>query len=136
MRKTGSLIATIDFYPEFPSGKRAVMRLDNVLLVENLDVCRYFYRTSLGLGEPVIDTNYLAVFATHDGGSLILEKNPAAYLAHASAPGRIVLHVDDPEALAEKLKSDGITVEKGFSLFFEDVLRTGDPEGNIIWLVR
>ncbi len=112
------------------------MRLDNVLLVENLDVCRYFYRTSLALGEPVIDTNYLSVFAVNEGGTLILEKNPAAYLTHASTPGRIVLHVGDPEALAEKLKNDGIPVEKAFSLFFEDALRTSDPEGNIIWLVR
>ena len=111
------------------------MRCDSVILVENLDVCRYFYRNTLGLGEPVIDSNYAVAFPLADGAMLILEKVSVNFMEHASGAIRLVFHVDDLDAFAGRLAGEGVVVEKAFSCFYENALRISDPEGNVILLV-
>ena len=110
------------------------MHCDTLIMVNNLDVCRYFYRRTLCLGEPVIDSNDIAVFMTGYGSRVILERNPGKYLEHGSAACRLVLHVDNAEEFAAYLEGEGITVEPALSLLFNNFGRISDPEGNVILL--
>ena len=39
------------------------MRHEIIVIVENIDACRYFYREVLQIGETVVDSNNRVVFA-------------------------------------------------------------------------
>ena len=45
-----------------------------VIRVNNLDICRPFYRDVLGLGAPVMDSNFWVEFRVNGTMSLFLEK--------------------------------------------------------------
>ena len=45
-----------------------------VIKVKNLTTCKVFYRDVLGLGDPVLDSNFRVEFQIDDSFCLILEK--------------------------------------------------------------
>lgn len=45
-----------------------------LIQVENLPLCRAFYRDALMIGNPEIDSNFLCRFRLADGASLTLEQ--------------------------------------------------------------
>ena len=61
------------------------MQQQIIILVNSLEQCRYFYRETLKLGEPVTDSSELAIFKLDSGTTLILEKCEAKYLEHSSS---------------------------------------------------
>ena len=103
-----------------------------VIKVKNLTSCKAFYRDVLGLGSPVLDSNFRVEFQFGDSFCLTLEKSPFdAVLPPAS--GRIAWLFDaDAETIRSRLDVYGYTVpalpdaeKKG-----ETFCRFADPEGN------
>ena len=71
------------------------MDCEIVLLVENIDICRYFYRETLGLGEPEMDSNFEVIFRLNESTVLVLEQCDAKYLEHSSSACRFALNISD-----------------------------------------
>ena len=111
------------------------MRSEIILLVENIDICRYFYRHTLGLGEPILDSTYMCAFALDDETFLVLEKSSASFMEHAASACRFALHFEDMDSVIERLKSAGENPVEAFTRFNQSAYRISDPEGNIILLI-
>ena len=56
-----------------------------VVRVNDLDACRIFYREVLQLGDPVLDSGFIASFGISGSVMLTLEKTDAPFLKHAGA---------------------------------------------------
>ena len=103
-----------------------------VIRVNDLDLCRIFYRETLQFGDPVVDSGFIASFKISEGVLLTLEKTEAPFLEHASGATMWRFGTDDLEALRERISySGGNLVEDPCSGFWRGV----DPEGNV-FLVR
>ena len=111
------------------------MRCEIVLLVENIDICRYFYREVLGLGEPVQDGNFQTVFELNEFTSLVLEKCELPFMTHASSACRFTLISDDLAGIQERMQKNGTPLSAGFSRMGDDIFRGKDPEGNCFQVV-
>ena len=108
-----------------------------VIKVENLNVCRTFYRDVLRLGPPVMDSNFWVEFKLDKKSSLLLEEAaPGEKLPKGR--GRIgwLCEVEDFDETIEILK------EKGHDPIGDEEERGGkkvlpfcDPEGNLFYLV-
>ena len=112
-------------------------RFGIVIKVKNLTVCKAFYRDVLGLGEPVLDSNFRVEFQMEDTFCLTLEKAPFdAVLPLAS--GRISWLFDaDAATIRNRLKAYGYAVpnlpetdKKG-----ETFCWFVDPEGNPFYVI-
>jgi len=102
-----------------------------ILRVNDLDMCRLFYRDLLELGEPVLDSTFAVVFRLTEHFTLTLEKSTAEYLEHASAASSFALAVPDLEVFAEKLDSGGCTLDpEPVRIGIIEYRRGVDPEGN------
>ncbi len=111
------------------------MDCEIVILVENIDICRYFYRETLGLGEPLQDSSFQVMFKLNEKTALVLEKCGMPYLEHASGACRFSLVPEDGGKIIEHLKNNGVTVEDGFDISGRRVYRAADPEGNIFQII-
>lgn len=109
---------------------------DITVLVENLDVCRYFYREVLQLGEPFMDSNHTVVFRLGEEAFLVLEKCAGKFLEHTSSATRFTLSCPDLNALAEKMKKDAVELSDEFIRLGKTARRGFDPEGNIFIAVQ
>ena len=107
-----------------------------VILVENLDTSRYFYRETLQLGPVVTDSNYRVVFSLTPDLSLVLEKCTARYPEHASAATRFAFECDDVAALKIRLEKDGGTFSEPFEWLGGTAFRGSDPEGNTFIVIQ
>ena len=107
-----------------------------VIKVENIDICRSFYRDILDLGPPVLDSNFWVEFRLHNNVSLVLEKVEDGEKV-AVGRGRIswLYKVGDVDAIIRRLKEYGFETiaEKGERLGFK-VQVFCDPEGNPFYL--
>ena len=110
------------------------MHNEIVILVENLDVCRYFYREVLQIGQITWDSNYHVVFALDENTDLVLEKNGGKYLEHASGAVRFAFQCSDSPALNERLKKDGVPLSDGFERLGKTCYRGNDPDGNVFYV--
>lgn len=109
-----------------------------IVKVENLTLCRRFYRDILALGEPVTDSNFLCEFSCGDGYSLILEKAEWEYCPREResrcAP---VFPAEDLKAFAARLAQYGYAPEEpekdhlGIRL-----MKCRDPEGNAFFVTE
>ena len=111
--------------------RRDFMDCEIVILVENIDVCRYFYRETLGLGEPLQDSSFQVIFKLNENTGLVLEKCEMPYLEHASGACRFSLLPEDGIKSVDRLKDNGVMIEDGFDVSGRKVYRAADPEGNI-----
>ncbi|MBE6378855.1 MAG: VOC family protein [Lentisphaerae bacterium] len=107
------------------------MDCEIVILAENIDVCRYFYRETLGLGEPVQDSAFQVIFPLNAHTRLVLEKCPLAYMEHASSACRFTLVADDLEKFVSRLETEGVVLSDGFDRSGRKILCAVDPEGNV-----
>ena len=107
-----------------------------VVKVENLELCRVFYRDILSLGEPIIDSNFWVEFRIGEGVSLVLEKVDASERLSVRK-GRIswLYHVDDLNKTISLLKKHGTEplAEKEERIGYR-VIKFSDPEGNPFYL--
>ncbi|OGV53643.1 MAG: hypothetical protein A2X49_06220 [Lentisphaerae bacterium GWF2_52_8] len=103
-----------------------------IIKVENLDRCRSFYRDILGLGAPVLDSNFWVEFKLSGEVSLALEKAQSEEKMPISR-GRIswICRVESLEEVINRLD------QYGFQPLYEEESRLDfkmyvfcDPEGN------
>ena len=99
-----------------------------VIRVNDLDSCRIFYREVLQLGDPVLDSGFIASFRLSDTAMLTLEKTDAQFLEHAGAATTWRIGVADLEALRERMEYGGYELKMDPSC---DFWRGTDPEGNV-----
>lgn len=111
------------------------MDCEIVLLVENIDVCRYFYREAMRLGEPMLDSSSQVIFVLSERCRLVLEKCSMPYLEHASGACRFTLCPDDPELFVGSLRQNGVTLDDGFDRSGRKILCGSDPEGNVFQIL-
>lgn len=111
------------------------MDCEIVILVENIDVCRYFYRESLGLGEPILDSSFQVIFALGEASRLVLEKCAMPYLEHASSACRFTICPDEPKHFIGSLQKNGISLNDGFDRSGRKILYGSDPEGNVFQIL-
>ena len=107
------------------------MDCEIVILAENIDVCRYFYREVFGLGEPVTDSNFKTVFVLNESTSLVLEKCELPYMSHAAGACRFTVEVSDFAAFEKRMQKNGTPLSTGFSRMGRELYYGSDPEGNI-----
>ena len=111
------------------------MRYGTVLQVNDLNLCRCFYRDTLNLGEPEIDSTELTVFRLCSEGEvfLVLQKNPLPCLEHASSAASWFMKLPGAAGIAEKLKSAGYPVCTA-DFYGGEFYRISDPEGNTFFI--
>ena len=102
-----------------------------LIQVENLPLCRAFYRDTLMLGKPEIDSNFLCRFRLADGASLTLEQ-----VARRTAPNpKWSWEPDDPQLVFENLRAFGYQLKKTTAAQ-RPVRVLQDPESNSVLLME
>lgn len=110
------------------------MQQEIIILVNSLDLCRFFYRETLKLGEPVIDSSELVVFKLGENSSLVLEGTKAKYLEHTSSAFSWSIEVEDFDAISAELEKNGNTSGEEFIRFGRRTRRVCDPESNPFYI--
>lgn len=122
------------------SGKRECNPMENVsfylvLRVCDLQKCRTFYRDTLALGAPVLDSPFWVEFQMCDNGKLCLES------VHAESAGENptkapVWMMDAEEELVEHLTAAGYRLPAQTTPVIAGYTVTAfrDPEGNVFYL--
>ncbi len=107
-----------------------------VIKVENLEVCRPFYRDVLELGDPIVDSSFWVEFRLDTNAFLALDKvMPGEKTPVGRGKISWLYKVKDLERMLAKLK------ERGHEPLSEEQERLGyqihlfcDPEGNPFYL--
>ena len=99
-----------------------------VVRVNDLDSCRIFYREVLQLGDPVLDSGFIASFKISGSAMLTLEKTDAPFLEHAGAATTWRFTTSDLASLRERMLYGGYELKMDPS---GDFWRGTDPEGNV-----
>lgn len=106
-----------------------------IIRVNDLNLCRMFYRDILKLGEPFFDSSFLVQFKLSSDFSLTLESSSAAFLEHASSATAWFLSHSDPDQLNSDLVNAGYPALENAIRFGNEVIRRGrDPENNIFYV--
>ena len=106
-----------------------------VIKVNDLDLCRTFYRDILGFGDPSVDSSFAVRFTPADNFHLVLEKVSAPFLEHASAATAWSFECTDVKALSDRIESCGYAA----LVPLRGSRRTGlylgrDPENNVFFV--
>ena len=112
-------------------------RFGLLIRVNDLPVCRSFYRDMLHLGDPVLDSAFTVEFALPGQMILRLEQNHSPSLEHASSAASWILECEEPQKLFDELAYAGYNVEmreeaRDSGYYF----RGEDPEGNFFYVTR
>ena len=104
-----------------------------VLRVRDIQKCRSFYRDTLGLGAPILDSPFWVEFQICDDGKLCLEAiDPKTVLARQESSPVWMLEAE--EDVAEQLTAYRLTTQKNPSILGYSVTAYRDPEGNVFYL--
>lgn len=104
-----------------------------VLRVRDIGKCRAFYRDTLALGTPVLDSPFWVEFQMCDGGKLCLEAiDPKTVLARQDSSPVWMMEAD--EELTEQLASFRLPQQKTPEIMGYSVTAFRDPEGNVFYL--
>jgi predicted enzyme related to lactoylglutathione lyase len=102
-----------------------------IIKVENIDVCRSFYRDVLELGSPIIDSNFWVEFKLQENVSVVLEQVAEG---EKLTPGRDrvswLYRVQHIEEMLSKLKEHGHQPHSEEERIGFRVYQFLDPEGN------
>jgi predicted enzyme related to lactoylglutathione lyase len=106
-----------------------------IIKVNNIDLCRNFYRNVLNLGNPVVDSSFVVEFQISNEFFLMLEKTDARFLEHESSATSWSYRVDNIEELLYRSRLHGykLNMEKR-SHEGEILYRCQDPEKNIFYI--
>jgi predicted enzyme related to lactoylglutathione lyase len=112
-------------------------RFGIIIKVNDLEICRHFYRDILELGDPAADSSFAVEFRLSSGFTLRLEKSAAEYLEHESAAVSWMLETGDIEKLRERMDYAGhvLSTEKeehSGGRYYRGV----DPEKNYFWVAE
>ncbi|HBJ95611.1 MAG TPA: hypothetical protein DDZ11_03870 [Lentisphaeria bacterium] len=102
-----------------------------LLQVENLPLCRAFYRDALMLGNPEIDSNFLCRFRLADGASLTLEQVVRKTIQNPAW----CWEPDEPQLVFENLRAFGYQLKKTTAAQ-RPVRALPDPESNTVLLME
>ncbi len=107
-----------------------------ILTVESLETCRAFYRDVVGLGNPVVDSNFRCEFALSGNLRFVLtrsDRKDEQVAGHRNAA--FCLAPDNASATEDRLISYGYTpVEDELHLMNLHTKCFHDPEGNIFYI--
>ncbi len=102
-----------------------------VIKVQNLPLCKTFYRDVLNLGTPVMESNFWVEFLLENGFALMLAAvPPGTELPPESARFSWVLSSLEPEQLVERLAAFGYRPLETGEIMGYSVIGYRDPEGN------
>ena len=103
-----------------------------ILKVNDLVLCRGFYKNILDLGDPVIDSNFMCEFHCAKDFSLILEKAEWEFMpSEQESRASWILHTEDLAAFTERLAQYGYKPEQTEAdKFGIRLIKYRDPEGN------
>jgi len=103
-----------------------------IIRVSNLDICRAFYRDVLGLGAPVMDSNFWVEFRVSSVMSLFLEKTERdEKIAPPNERVAWLLQVPNLTEFAQKMEKYGYQKETASADRVGFPVRVyKDPEGN------
>jgi len=106
-----------------------------IIKVNNIDLCRNFYRNVLKLNDPVIDSSFCVEFQISDNFFLTLEKTDARFLEHESSATSWSYKVDSIEDVhyLSRLHGYKLNMDKR-SHEGETLYRCQDPEKNIFYI--
>lgn len=110
--------------------KNFSMKHEILILVNSMEECRYFYRETLQLGEPVTDSSELAEFKLGENVSLVLEECLAKYLEHTSGATSWVIETGNFDEICGNLKKLGMLSGDEFIRKGRRAQKAHDPEGN------
>ena len=110
------------------------MQQEIIILVNSLEQCRYFYRETVKLGEPVIDSSESAIFKLGEESVLVLEETKAKYLEHTSSATSWSIEVEDFDNICAELEKNGNTSGEEFIRFGHRTRRVCDPESNPFYI--
>lgn len=105
-----------------------------IILTENIDLLRYFYRNTVGLKEIIVDSNDYVEFQLSASTSLILEKCSLPYPEHASSACRFAIKTDNFDEIKRHMENDRTPLTENFTHSGKYSLRGSDPDGNIFVL--
>lgn len=107
-----------------------------ILKVNNLALCKGFYKNILSLGDPAIDSNFMCEFHIENDFSLILEKAEWEFMPEAKeSRSSWILHTEDMKVFLENMKKYGYEPESRASdKFGIMLLKCRDPEGNVFYI--
>ena len=103
-----------------------------VLRVRDIQKCRTFYRNTLGLGSPVLDSPFWVEFQMCDGGKLCLESADPETLPVAGNTAVWMMEAD--EELLEQLSPYRLPEQNVPAIMGYSVTAFRDPEGNVFYL--
>ena len=106
------------------------MKHEILILVNSLEECRYFYRETLKLGEPITDSSELAEFKLGEKVSLVLEECQSKYLEHTSCATSWVIETENFDDICNNLKKLGMLSGDEFIRKGRRAQTACDPEGN------
>ena len=106
-----------------------------IIKVNNIDICRNFYRNVLNLGDPVTDSNFCVEFQINDNFFLMLEKTDARFLEHESSAVSWSCEVASITDVRYNARLHGYQLNMNKRTHEGEVLyRCQDPEKNIFYL--
>ncbi len=108
-----------------------------IIKVENIDLCRSFYRDVLELGRPVLDSNFWTEFRLDCGAPLVLEKTvKGEKLPDTESRISALIKVQDLQRVMVNLKEHGFEPLSENQERLEHVVYAyHDPEGNPFHLI-
>ena len=106
-----------------------------VIKVSNLEISRAFYRDTLQLGDPVMDSNFWVEFSLPCGSSLYLEKLDEKAASPAVKSRISWVYKTDAKAMIERLAEYDYnsTTTRELRVGFE-LVKFYDPEGNSFYI--
>ncbi len=112
-------------------------RFGFLIRVNDLPLCRSFYRDMLHLGDPVMDSAFAVEFELSDQMILRMEQNRSPALEHASSAVSWILECANPQKLFDELADAGYNVQmregsRDSGYYF----RGEDPEGNCFYVAK
>ena len=107
-----------------------------IIKVNDINLCRSFYRDILNLGDPVVDSSFCVEFQVSKDFSLTLEKTEARFLEHESSATSWVYRVPSLTEVNERFYRFDYTLELDRRLHDGEALyRCRDPEKNIFYIL-
>ena len=104
-----------------------------VLKVRNLSQLKIFYRNTLGLGEPVVDSNFWVEFSLPGNGILALEHSSTVPQQKDHQFPSCLIAVDDLKEKTEELEKNEVkVVHSDLEIPGREVATVLDPENNQI----
>ena len=106
------------------------------LKVNNINSLKVFYRDIVGLGNPLVDSNFWVEFPLPQNGLLILEQVNNVIPEDNKQDVSCVLISDDFEAVLQRMKDNQISpIRPSIEIPGRDCVSISDPEFNVITLL-